>query len=128
MPRYLLSCIHPPGQIPLTQEFQWDDTDEIRWTYGNIASSTKILTASRMGAPITVLQWLLKRYNSRLASYTSNAEGSTRMLCDMCGKFQVLAHKPSAHITQQGCSMCISKINLMDPSLLVRLLIYFHDH
>ena len=72
-----------------------------------------------MGAPITVLQWLLKRYNSRLASYNSNAEGSLRLLCDMCGKFQVLSSQPSPNLTQQGCSMCISKINLMDTNLLV---------
>ena len=119
LPKYLLSVLHPPGQIILKEPFQWDQTDENRYTYANISTSTKILYASRMGAPITILSWQQKRFNCRLASFSSDAEGSVRLLCDACGKFQVLNATPDQHITQQGCGMCIPKMSLVDTSLLV---------
>ena len=112
----MLAHIHPPNMIPVTDQFEWENTDEVRWAYGNIASSTKVLTASRLGTPIPILMWQLKRYNNHLASYSSNAEGSHRMLCDLCGKFQVLSPRATPHLSQQGCSMCIGKVSLIDTS------------
>ena len=119
LPKYLLSCIWPPAQIPITEKFDWETTSELRWGYGNIASSSKVLTTSRLGAPIPILSWVLKRYNNRLASASSNAEGSHRLVCDLCNKFQLLAVSPGPHITHQGCSVCIGKLPLVDPTLLV---------
>ena len=124
VPRYLLSVIHPPGQVPVTERnFDWQTTRETKWLYGNIATPTKIKTASRLGAPIPVLLWQLKRVNLRLSSYSSNAEGSTRLLCDLCSKFQIFSPRTNHHLRNQGCSMCLQKINLVDTTCLVRLLI-----
>ena len=120
MPRYLLSVIHPPGQVPVTErDFNWQTTRETKWLYGNIATSTKIKTASRLGAPIPVLLWQLKRVNLRLSSFSSNAEGSTRLLCDLCSKFQIFSPRVNHHLRNQGCSMCLQKINLIDTTCLV---------
>ena len=111
----MLSVIHPPGQIPvLEDEFLWKDTLENRWNYGNIAGPTKVFYANRMGCPITILQWQLKRHNLRLASYSSNAEGSLRMLCDLCAKFQIMSAKTNPYLGWQGCSQCINKTTFVD--------------
>ena len=91
----------------------------MKWYYGNIASSTKILTLSRVGGPISMIQWQLKRFNLRLASHASASEGSLRLLCDACNKFQCLTPKNDPHLALQGCSMCLSKMSLVDTSLLV---------
>ena len=115
----MLNLVHPPNMVIVSDEFAWESSNEYRWGYGNISSSTKVLTASRMGAPIPVLMWQLKRYNNHLASYSSNAEGSHRMLCDLCGQFQVLTPHETPHLTHQGCSMCIGKVNLIDTTFLV---------
>ena len=116
----MFAVLHAPGQLPVLEEkYNFKDTRESKWSYGNIASTTKILTASRMGSPITVLQWQLKRFNNRLASYSSNAEGSVRLLCDMCNKFQIMDPRPNHHLGAQGCSMCIQKLPLVDTTLLV---------
>ena len=123
MPNYMFAILHPTGQLPvLDEKFDFRTTDEHKWSYGNIASTTKILTASRMGVPIPMLQWQLKRYNNRLASFSSNAEGSIRLLCDMCNKFQVMDPRPNHHLGAQGCSMCIHKLPFIDTTLLVRLI------
>ena len=127
LPKYLHSVLHPPGQIPIKEEFKWDTTDENRYTYANIASSTKILYANRLGAPLSLLSWQQKRFNTRLASFNSDAEGSVRALCDLCSKFQVLNAEPDQHITQQGCGMCIGKLSLVDPSLMVSNVIYTYN-
>ena len=116
----MLSVLHPPGQVILKTPFKWDQTDENRYAYANISTTTKILYALRMGTSLTLLSWQQKRFNCRLASFNSNAEGSVRLLCDSCGKFQVLNANPDPHITQQGCGMCISKVGLVDVSLMVR--------
>ena len=116
----MFSVLHPPGQIPVMErEFSWRETKETRWTYGNIASPTKIFTASRIGSPITLLQWQLKRNNLRLASYSSDAEGSLRLLCEACGKFQIMSPRASAQIGYQGCAMCIQKCHFIDTTALV---------
>lgn len=120
LPKYLQSILHAPGQIPLKKAFHWEDTDENRYAYANIASTTKILYANRLGTPISILSWQQKRYNTRLASFNSDAEGSVRLLCDICSKFQVLNVRPDQHLTQQGCGMCIAKAPLLDTSLMVR--------
>lgn len=121
-PRYLLSVIHPPGQVPITErDFDWQTTRETKWLYGNIATTTKIKTASRLGAPIPVLLWQLKRVNLRLSSFSSNAEGSTRLLCDLCSKFQIFSPRENHHLRNQGCSMCLQKVNLIDTTCLVSL-------
>ena len=120
LPDYLTSCLHPPGEVPVTEdEFLWRTTSEIRWYYGNIASSSKILTLSRVGGPISMIQWQLRRFNCHLGSYSTNAEGSLRMNCDMCNKFQSLSPEVNPHLKSQGCSMCLGKLNLIDTSLLV---------
>ena len=84
------------------------------WSYGNIASSTKVLYATRMGCPIPMLQWQLKRYNLRLASYSSDAEGSLRVVCDLCNKFQIMSPRKNPHLGWQGCAMCINKATYVD--------------
>ena len=120
LPKYLLSAIHAPGIIPVTEdEFDWKTTTNVKWYYGNIATSTKVLTLSRAGGPIPLIQWQAKRFNLRLGSYTINSEGSLRMVCDSCNKFQCLVPQADPHLTLQGCSMCLSKLNLIDVSLLV---------
>ena len=122
VPKYLLSSIWPPGQIPvLDTEFDWLNTNETKWLYGNIASTTKIYSTSRLGAPISLLCWQLKRYNCRLASMASNAEGSLRLLCDLCSKFQIFTSKPNPNLRFQGCSMCLDRVNLVDTTCLVRI-------
>ena len=122
-----MSVLHPPGQVILKQPFKWDQTDENRYAFANISTTTKILYALRMGTSLTILSWQQKRFNCRLASFNSNAEGSVRLLCDSCGKFQVLNANPDPHITQQGCGMCISKVGLVDVSLMVRLIILIDE-
>ena len=125
LPNYLLSVVHPPGQIPvLEDEYYWQTTRETRWSYGSIGSSTKVLYATRMGCPITIILWQLKRYNLRLASYSSNAEGSIRLLCDRCNKYQIMSPRPNPHLGWQGCAMCISKCTYIDVSGQVRLMIH----
>ena len=129
LPKYLCSALYAPAYIPVTDDkFDWETTDESRWYYGNIGSSTKVLTLSRVGGPITMLQWQLKRFNCHLGSYTSCAEGSLRMVCDTCNKFQCLTPKKEPHLALQGCSMCLLKLPLVDVALLVsnfkELLIY----
>ena len=120
MPNYLLSALHAPGSIPVSEEgFDWKTTTNIKWYYGDIASSTKLLYLSRLGGPISLLQWQMKRFNLRLGSYTINSEGSLRTVCDSCNKFQSLTPNADSHLTLQGCSMCLSKLNLLDVSLLV---------
>lgn len=120
MPKYLCSAIYAPGCIPVTSDkFDWETTDESRWYYGNIGSSTKVLTFSRLGAPITTLQWQLRRFNCHLGSYTSCSEGSLRLVCDSCNKFQSLTPKNEPFLALQGCSMCLLKLNLVDVALLV---------
>lgn len=112
-----MSVIHAPGQVPvLEDDYLFNKTHETRWSYGNIASSTKIYYATRMGCSITILQWQLKRYNLRLASYASDAEGSLRMLCDLCAKFQLMHPKPNPYLRWQGCSQCITKTTFIDVS------------
>ena len=121
MPKYLLSAIYAPGYVAVTDdEFDWENTTELKWYYGNISSSTKILTLSRVGGPISMIQWQLKRFNLRLASHASASEGSLRLLCDACNKFQCLTPKAEPHLALQGCSMCLPKMSLVDTSLLVR--------
>ena len=111
----MMSVIHAPGQIPvLEDDYLFNQTHETRWSYGNIASSTKVYYATRMGCPITILQWQLKRYNLRLASYASDAEGSLRMLCDLCAKFQLMHPQPNPYLRWQGCSQCITKTTYID--------------
>ena len=111
----MMSVIHAPGQIPvLEDEFLWRNSHETRWSYGNIGGSTKVLYATRMGCPIPIIQWQLKRHNLRLASYASNAEGSLRMLCDQCAKFQIMHPQPNPYLGWQGCSQCINKTTFID--------------
>ena len=111
----MTAVIHAPGQIPILEDdFFWKDSLETRWSYGNIAGSTKVLYANRMGCPIPMLQWQLKRYNLRLASNASDAEGSIRMLCDLCAKFQIMHSKPNPYLGWQGCSQCINKTTFID--------------
>ena len=127
MPNYLISVLYAPGLIPVTEdEFDWKTTNEVKWYYGNIASGTKVSLLSRMGGPISLIQMQLKRFNCRLASYTINSEGSLRLHCDACNKFQVLVPQASPYLALQGCSMCISKLNLIDVSLLVSEFITFY--
>ena len=119
-PRYLFATLHPPGRIPVMEKvFDWKTTSETRWTYGNIASPTKIFTLSRLGGPISMINWQLKRNNLRLASYSSDAEGSLRLLCEQCSKFQVMNPRADPQIGLQGCSMCISKTVFIDTTALV---------
>ena len=66
-----------------------------------------------------MLQWQMKRFNCHLGSYTSCAEGSLRLVCDSCNKFQCLTPKNEPHLALQGCSMCLLKLTLVDVSLLV---------
>ena len=121
VPEYLLSSIWPPGQIPvITTDYDWLHTRETKWLYGNISSVTKIFTLSRLGAPIPVLMWQLKRYNCRLASMASNAEGSLRLLCDLCSKFRLFSTQVNPNLRHQGCSMCLDRVNLVDTTALVR--------
>ena len=109
--------VHPPGQIPvLENDYLWQTTHETRWSYGNIAGPTKVAYANRMGCPIPILQWQLKRHNLRLASYSSDAEGSVRMLCDRCQKFQLMQPKPNPYLGWQGCGQCINKTTYIDAS------------
>ena len=116
----MTSIVHPPGQIPVMEEqFQFKETHETRWSYGNIGSITKIFTASRMGCPLTMLQWQLKRFNLRLASYASNAEGSLKLLCDSCNKFMIMSIRKNPFLEHQGCSMCIQKTVFLDNTGLV---------
>ena len=121
----MTSVIHPPGQIPVLEaEYNWKETKETRWSYGNIASSTKVLYATRMGCPIPMLQWQLKRYNLRLASYSSDAEGSIRAFCDLCNKFQVMSPRKNPYLGWQGCGMCINKAVFVDVTGHVSILPY----
>ena len=122
----MVSVVHPPGQLPVVEDtFDWNTTTETKWYYGGIAFSTKILTATRIGAPITVLSWQNKRFNCRSASHSTCAEGSLRLLCDSCSKFQIFSPQNNPHLTSQGCSMCISKVGLLDTTLQVSFLYWF---
>ena len=103
----------------MEEEFNWKTTRETRWSYGNIASPTKIFTLSRLGGPITMLNWQLKRNNLRLASYSSDAEGSLRLYCEHCSKFQIMSPRADKQIGLQGCSMCINKSVFIDTTALV---------
>ena len=115
----MLSLLHPPGQIYLAQKYDWENPSEWRFAYGNIPSSSKILSAQRMAAPLTVVSWQLKRFNLRYSSFKSNCEGSFRLLCLDCHKYQTQAIKPSPFITQQGCGFCIGRLNYVDTTLCV---------
>ena len=75
-----------------------------------------------MGAPITMLQWQLRRFNCHLGSHSTCAEGSLRLVCDSCNKFQCLTPKDEPYLALQGCSMCLLKLNLVDVALLVSFL------
>lgn len=119
MPQYLLSSLHAPGEIYLTQLYDWQDPSEWRFAYGNISSVSKILGCQRIGSPLTIGSWQLKRFNLRYSSFKSNSEGSFRMLCGDCSRFQVLAVKPSKYITSQGCTICIQKLNYVDTTMCV---------
>ena len=95
---------------------------EWRYAYGNISSISKILGCQRMGSPLTVGSWQLKRFNLRYSSFKSNSEGSFRLLCGDCQHFQVLAVKPSPYLTSQGCSLCIAKLPLVDTTMCVSII------
>ena len=126
MPQYMLSAIHPPGEVYLQEVYDWRSPLEWRFSYGNNSSSSKIIACQRIGAPITVISWMLKRYNNKYGSIQSNAEGSLRLLCRMCHPFQTQSPNPSPHIGLQGCGTCIMKLNLVDTTLLVRILFTFY--
>ena len=129
MPKYLFACLHAPGAVCILEDkFQWETTQEIRWYYGNISSSSKVLTCSRIGAPISMIMWQTKRFNCHLGSYTLCAEGSLRMTCDLCNKFQVMSHQVNPHFKSQGCSMCLGKLNFIDTSLLVSLILCIKEN
>ena len=120
MPKYLMSALWAPGQVPVVDdEFEWKTTTEQKWYYGNIGSTTKVMTLSRLGGPISMIQWQLKRNNCRLASPTLASEGSLRQLCELCNKYQSLTPKVTPHLDLQGCSVCLNKLNFIDVSLLV---------
>ena len=127
MPQYLLSSLHPPGQIYLTHKYDWQDPMEWRYAYGNISSASKILGCQRMGSPLTIGSWQLKRFNLRYSSFKNNAEGNFRLLCTDCSQFQVLAVKPSRFITSQGCSLCINKLSFVDTTMCVSLPIFLRN-
>ena len=111
----MMSVVHPPGQIPvLEDDYYWQTTYETRWSYGNIAGPTKVAYANRMGCPIPILRWQLKRHNLRLASYSSDAEGSIRLMCDRCSKFTIMHPVPNPYLGWQGCGQCINKTNFVD--------------
>ena len=118
----MMSVIHPPGQVPvLEDDYIWHATFETRWSYGNVSGPTKIFYANRMGCPIPILQWQLKRHNLRLASYSSDAEGSVRMLCDRCQRFQLMNPRPNPYLGWQGCGQCITKTTFIDTTGQVKL-------
>ena len=119
VPKWMLSLLHPPGQIYLAQQYDWESPREWRFSYGNLSSSSKILGAQRMAAPLTVVSWQLKRFNLRYGSFKINCEGSFRLLCGDCHKYQSQAVKPSPYITQQGCGFCIGRLNYVDTTLCV---------
>ena len=120
VPVYALSTIWPPGQVPVIDtNFNWETTRETKWLYASIASITKIKTASNLGLPIPLLLWQVKRFNCRLSSYSSNASGSLRLLCDLCSKFALFDPKHRPHLRSQGCSMCLQRVNLVDTTGLV---------
>ena len=116
----MLSAIHPPGEIYLQEDFDWRKPDEWRFAYGNISSGSKIIACQRLGAPITIISWMLKRHSLKYSSAQSNAEGSTRLLCQMCHRFRTQSPTSSPHLGYQGCGSCINKLNLVDATLLVR--------
>ena len=119
----MISVVHAPGQIPVLEEdYNWQTTRETRWSYGNIGSPSKVLYATRMGCPIPILSWQLKRHNLRHASNSSNAEGSIRLLCDCCNKYQVMSPKHNPHLGWQGCGMCINKCTYLDATGQVNIL------
>ena len=115
----MLSLLHPPGRIYLAREYNWEDPTEWRFSYGNLASTSKILGAQRIAAPLTVVSWQLKRFNLRYGSFKSNSEGSFRLLCQDCHRFQTQAIQPSPYLTQQGCGLCIGRLNYVDTTLCV---------
>ena len=121
VPKYALSTIWPPGQVPVIDtNFNWETTRETKWLYAAIASITKMKTASNLGLPVPVLLWQAKRYNCRLSSFASNASGSLRLLCDLCAKFNIFDPQNRPHLRSQGCSMCLQRVGLVDTTGMVR--------
>ena len=127
-PKYLLSALHPPGEIVLHKPFSWHDPQEWRFKYGVVSSATKIKAIEPMGAPSSIISWQNKRFNNRIASPNSDAEGSFRLLCNMCQNFQTHATNPSPFLIFQGCSFCCNKIRLVDPTLYVSNLFYIFNN